>query len=112
MSSVLLQSPTETCTSVQEGSGFIHGEQESKKQKQDEGWEDDAWADWSEEMQWRDPNKRITKPSDLELYERRLTYSFGEDCGLSDYLPSATTNMEQLAAASLFDFFRLVRFHG
>lgn len=81
-------------------------------QKSDEGWDDDAWNEWEDKMQWRDPKKRITKPSDLEFYESRLMYSFAEDCGLSEYLPAAATNMEQLAAASLYEFFRLVRFHG
>ena len=80
--------------------------------KQDEAWDDGAWDGEDGGVEWRDPRKRITKPSDLELYERRLMYPFAEDCGLSEFLPIAPTPMEQLARASLYEFFRLVRFHG
>ena len=60
-----------------------------------------------------DPTKPIaTSISDLALYESRTSYRFAEDAGLSDALPPASTPEEQVAAASAWDFFRLVRFHG
>jgi len=55
--------------------------QEESKQNTDEV-DDRAWDVWGDDAQWRDPKKRITKPSDLDLYERRLMYSFAVDCGL------------------------------
>ena len=53
-----------------------------------------------------------TKPSDLELYERRTSYSFPQDSGLSVHLPTQRTPEEQVAAASVYELFRFVRFHG
>ncbi len=56
--------------------------------------------------------KLATKPSGLKLYERRACYSFPLETALSEALPARGTPEEQVAAASLFDFFRLVQFHG
>ena len=55
--------------------------------------------------------KLATKPSDLELYEGRKSYWFPLESPLSEALPAAGSQEEQVAAASLFDFFRLVEFH-
>ena len=55
---------------------------------------------------------RATKPSDLELYERRSSYCFPAGTALSPYLPPAATPEEQVARASVYEFFRLVQFHG
>ena len=52
-----------------------------------------------------------TKPSDLELYERRTQFTF-QTRDLSDYLPRKDTPEDQVAAASVYEFFRLVRYHG
>lgn len=56
--------------------------------------------------------KRATKPSDLEMYERRMDYWFQEGSLISDVLPHKDTPEEQVAEASLWEFFRLVRFRG
>ena len=56
--------------------------------------------------------KRVTKMSDVELYERRTEFEFAEDAGISPHLPDVGTPEEQVLRASLFDFFRLVHFHG
>ena len=57
-------------------------------------------------------SKRLTKMSDVELYERRTEFDFQEDAGISPHLPDTGTPEQQVADASLFDFFRLVQFHG
>lgn len=56
--------------------------------------------------------KRGAKLSDLELYEKRVWWSFAPDTPLCPDLPAADTSEEQVAAASAFDFYRLVRYHG
>ena len=56
--------------------------------------------------------RSATKPSDLELYERRTQYWFAYGEALSPDLPPAATPEEQVEAASVFDFFRLVQMHG
>jgi hypothetical protein len=56
--------------------------------------------------------KLATKPSDLELYERRTSYWFKLGCEVSEALPAQATPEAQVANASLYDFFRLVHFHG
>ena len=57
--------------------------------------------------------KRLaTKPSDLELYERRTWYKFQKGSGSSDSLPPQSSPEEQVRMARAFDFFRLVQFHG
>ena len=61
----------------------------------------------------RTRGKRLaTKPSDLELYERRTWYKFQKGAGSSDNLPPQSTPEEQVRLANAFDFFRLVHFHG
>ncbi len=55
--------------------------------------------------------KRATKPSDLEMYEKRTKWYFSEGAPLSPDLPEAETPEEQVEAACAFDFFRLARFH-
>ena len=74
----------------------------------------------AEDWEWNDPQdddeveERIsTKPSDVELYERRDRYAFWPvDTPTSPHLPPQDTPEEQVAAARLWDFFRLVRFRG
>ena len=56
--------------------------------------------------------KLATKPSDLELYERRTSYWFKLGCEVSEALPAQATPEAQVANANLYDFFRLVHFHG
>lgn len=56
--------------------------------------------------------KRVTKMSDVELYENRKQYEFEEGAEISPHLPYAATSELQVKDASLFDFFRLVHFHG
>ncbi len=56
--------------------------------------------------------KRITSISDVELYENRSQFEFEDGAGLSSHLPPTETPEQQVADASLYDFFRLVRFHG
>ena len=60
--------------------------------------------------------KRVTNMSDAELYENRTQFVFEEDAGLSPHLPNSDkegwTPEQQVMDASLFDFFRLVHFHG
>ena len=70
---------------------------------------DDAWL-WEGE----EPEERLgTKPSDVELYERRGNYAFWpEDTPTLSHLPPQNTPEAQVAAASLWEFFRLVRFRG
>ena len=53
-----------------------------------------------------------TMPSDVDLYEHRTSYRFATDTPPSPHLPQQTTPEEQVLAASLWDFFRLVRFKG
>ena len=64
-------------------------------------------ADWSESQGF------TMQRSDVDLYENRTCYYFWpEDTAISDRLPVRATPEEQVAAASLWEFFRLVRFHG
>ena len=75
-----------------------------------EGEEDDDDApDTSPESKKK---KLATKPSDLELYECRTLYKFPVGAGLSERLGVRETPEEQVAAASVYEFFRLVQFHG
>ena len=53
-----------------------------------------------------------TKPSDLELYERRTCYRFAEGTRPSDDLPLKETPEEQVLGMYAFDFFRLVSLRG
>ena len=56
--------------------------------------------------------KILTKPSDLELYERRQDHDFADDETLCAYLLPQASPKEQVMQASLYDFFRTVCFHG
>ena len=56
--------------------------------------------------------KRVTKMSDVELYERRSLFRFAAGSAISPHLPPAGSPEQQVMNASLFDFFRLVRYHG
>jgi hypothetical protein len=71
--------------------------------------EDDAWF-WEGE----EPEERLgTKPSDVELYERRGNYAFWpQDTPTLSHLPPQNTAEAQVTAASLWEFFRFVRFRG
>ena len=53
-----------------------------------------------------------TKPSDLELYERRLAYWFAPGTAPSTVLPPKNTPEEQVADMNAWDFFRLVTLRG
>ena len=73
----------------------------------------------NEEEEWPRGDKEeaqealSTRPSDVDLYERRTFYCFWPtDTPPSPHLPQQTTPEEQVSAASLWDFFRLVRFKG
>ena len=74
-----------------------------------------AWCNQGDQPQ-EEPEaeaKRITKPSDVELYEeRRLYWFWPKDTPISPHLPSKATPEEQVIAASLYDFFRLVKLRG
>ena len=68
---------------------------------------------------WRDGEAHraaalATQPSDLELYERRVWYCFWPQNATSPspYVPWKETPEEQVAVMSIYEFFRLVRFHG
>ena len=70
----------------------------------------DADSEWGWE---KSGGRRVTSPSDLELYERRSWLWFWpEGTSPSPYLPWKETPEEQVRAASLFEFFHLVQFHG
>ena len=68
-----------------------------------------AVEDWS---QSGTTQRTVTQLSDIVLYERRVYYWFSYGTGISEHLPPKDTPEEQVAACSLFDFFRLVQFHG
>jgi hypothetical protein len=75
-------------------------------EKADEEW---PWGDEEEEAQ----ETLATRPSDVDLYERRTSYLFWpKDTLPSPHLPQQPTPEEQVRLASLWDFFRLVRFKG
>ena len=57
-------------------------------------------------------SRRATTRSDVELYETRAEYWFAAGSGLSPHLPHRDTPELQVADACLYDFFRLVKFHG
>ena len=59
------------------------------------------------------PQQKLgTKPSDIEVYERRSHYRFPPDTPTSPVLPWKETPEEQVACAFLWEFFRLVRLTG
>jgi hypothetical protein len=76
-----------------------------------EEWED--WGDWEDvELPSAKLRKRLaTKPNDLELYERRIDIKFKER-ELSPHLPPRASPEEQVEHATLYEFFRLVQYHG
>ena len=88
-----------------------------QKQYDPQEWWESVPEEWWDGAQSKCPDpaeeKAGTKPSDVELYERRIRYAFQpSDTPNSPHLPPADTPEEQVAAASLWDFFRLVRFRG
>ena len=54
----------------------------------------------------------IMQRSDMALYENRGRYWFEEGAPISPNLSPKETPEEQVATVSLFDFFRLVKYHG
>ena len=88
-----------------------------------EDWDED-W-DWSSEDEiqtggsaananwetWQ-KQRRVTPKSDVDLYEGRFELEFEEGTELSQHLPTAATPEAQVQNACLYDFFRLVRYHG
>ena len=62
--------------------------------------------------------KRIHRASDIELYESRHSYEFWDEGSpdlprpLPTYLPWKASPAEQLLDMSLFEFYRLVHYHG
>ena len=80
------------------------GAEGSAAQEQEDDW-------WSAGDQGG--RKRVHQVSDFELYMRRGRYWFWpEGTQPSPYLPWQETPEAQVAAASLFEFFRYVQFHG
>jgi hypothetical protein len=74
--------------------------------------DDEVDSDTAPEADAARAKKLATKPSDLELYERRCAYTFPEGTPLSTRLPDADTPVDQVAAARIYDFFRFVQYHG
>ena len=66
---------------------------------------DANWETW-----WK--QRRVTPKSDVDLYEARTELEFEEGTELSQHLPNAATPEAQVQNACLYDFFRLVRYHG
>ena len=56
--------------------------------------------------------KVIAQSADLEMYERRGVYVFAHGSEISDVLPRKDTPEAQVADASFWEFFHLVRFRG
>jgi len=70
-----------------------------------------------EEWPWGDEEEAqetlATRPSDVDLYEKRTHYVFWpRETPPSPHLPPQATPEEQVSRASLWEFFRLVRFKG
>ena len=81
--------------------------QKPTKQKEEE----EEWPGSGEEEE--DKATPATRPSDVDLYERRTLYRFWPyDTKPSPHLPQQPTPEEQVSRASLWDFFRLVRYKG
>lgn len=78
----------------------------------------DAEGEWDEGASAVAPGAPVarrrlaTKPSDLEVYERRAELYFAEGSPISAVLPPKNTPEEQVLEASLWEFFRLVRIRG
>ncbi len=88
----------------------INTKKADKKAVQEDEWHDEDY--WTEDLT-AEGGKLGTKPSDVELYERRGQYYFWpSDTPVSPLLPPKDTPEEQVAAAHSWDFFRLVRFRG
>ena len=85
-----------------------------KKQKRKAEVEDDWWAAGGDEAD-QPARPQYTKPSDLELYERRTQYGFADFTPICEDLPAyceGSTPWEQAQNLSMFDFFRFVQFKG
>ena len=89
--------------------------------------EEPAWAGCEDWEQWEDvevvnpkKNKRLaTKPNDLEVYERRIDLYVYERQGddwvpatVTPHLPPRASPEEQVEHATVYEFFRLVQYHG
>ena len=69
--------------------------------------------EWPREDEEEAQEALVTRPSDVDLYERRKDYCFWpNDTPPSPHLPQQTTPEKQVSLASLWDFFRFVRFKG
>ena len=70
--------------------------------------------DGNEECAWAESGSaRLHRLSDIELYEKRMNYWFWpRETKPSPYPPWKDTPEEQVEAASLFEFFHLVQYHG
>ena len=76
-----------------------------------EGWDEgDPGASASAPRARAGRRRLATKPSDLEIYERRVLYWFAPGTPVSDQLPARDTPEEQVAELHAWDFFRFVRF--
>ncbi len=58
------------------------------------------------------PTTLGTKPSDLELYERRVAYWFAQGAAPSKVLRTKSTPEEQVPDMNAWDFFRIVTIRG
>ena len=56
--------------------------------------------------------RRLHRASDIELYEKRSDFWFATGTKPSPYLPWKETPEDQVKAASLFEFFHYVQYHG
>ena len=56
--------------------------------------------------------RRMHRASDIELYEKRSDFWFATGTKPSPYLPWKETLEDQVKAASLFEFFHYVQYHG
>ena len=99
----------------------IDTERAHRKRKEDdeaaesssEEWEaDDEGAAGTRAARRQKKRKLWTKPSDLELYERRAGYCFEEGTSPSEDVPYQDSPEEQVAEMSAYDFFRLVKLRG
>ena len=82
----------------------------NKQSKEKDKEEAEQW-EWDDEEKVED--SLATKPSDVDLYEKRTSYRFYPyDTPISPHLPQRASPEEQVSSASLWDFFRLVRFKG
>ena len=72
--------------------------------------QEDEIEEWGDDGAEEKPG---TKPSDIEVYERRQWFSFWPPgTPISPHLPPKNTPEEQVSACSLWNFFRLVKFRN